>query len=289
MWEFRQWPTRRGSLAAVGLLPKKNGHRVVALYCTICSKDAELWPMGSIKGKIIKLNRGAVPCGCSASTSWAPWQKKLLATRAAAAAGLEILRFSGGSVQVRCAQHGVFDKTLKSLFSKETGCAACWYDSLRLPESELSARIKLREAESGLTVVSVKDGRLAIRCPEHGLYDASPDTFIRQRCGCPSCSSGGFKPQSPALVYVLASECGGYAKVGISGDLPKRLQKLATVTPFGFRLDCFRALPGAEARKLEKSAHRAFMTAGFSGFDGSTEWLRSDPSIRSFVLSTSGF
>lgn len=285
MHEKEQWFTRFGVLSVVSELPKQNRHRVVLLTCSICSTDAELWPTGSIRAKVIKLNRGARPCGCSTHIKWKPWQNLVRAKRGAARQNLIILENRpGDKVLVSCGNHAPFEKALKSLACRGTGCPDCWYESLRLCLVEKARRIAEREAETGLKVWGEACGFLTICCPTHGLYRATLDTFVRQRCGCPSCASGGFKPHRDAALYVLKSECGGYLKVGISGDLGKRIGKLEVETPFRFKLDCFRVLEGFSARAIEKRAHLQFESAGLNGFDGSTEWLKANPSIRTFVL-----
>lgn len=278
------WPTPKSFLRAVERLPDRNGHRVFSLECSVCSQDPEMWPPGSIVGRVIKLNSGAVPCGCSESTKWPEAQNQLRAERAAGKAGLKIERWiTDRRLVLRCSLHGAFEKSLKHLVTSGTGCLPCRYSSLRLPESELARRLSERQDESGIRVDGGLGDRLALACPIHGRYETSIDTFVRQKCGCPSCAFGGFKPHRRAALYLLKSECQAYLKVGITGGIKKRMQKLRLETPFSFRLVQVVRLNGFTAARLERQAHAQFESAGLCGFDGATEWLKTNPAVLTFI------
>lgn len=278
------WPTPKSFLRAVERLPDRNGHRVFSLECSVCSQDSELWPPGSIVGRILKLNRGAVPCGCSDGTKWSEAQNRIRAERAASKAGLKIERWvTNRRLAVSCRFHGTFEKSLKHLVTSGTACLPCWYSSLRLSESELTRRLSERQEESGIRVDGRFGDRLTLACPVHGWYEASIDTFVRQKCGCPSCAFGGFKPHRRAALYVLKSDCQAYLKVGITGGIKKRMQKLRLETPFSFSLEYVARLNGFTAARVEKLTHTRFESAGLSGFDGATEWLKTNPAVFTFI------
>lgn len=66
------FPTRLGGvLKVVNILGKdSNSTARFGLECSICSKDVELWPSGSIFGTKANITRGAQPCGCSSAPKW---------------------------------------------------------------------------------------------------------------------------------------------------------------------------------------------------------------------------
>lgn len=282
------WPTPKSFIRAVSLLPDRNGHRVFSLECSVCSQDSELWPPGNIVGKVTKLNRGVIPCGCSANPKWSTAQNVVRARRAAASTGLRIEKWLTPSrLLLTCIAHGPLEKSLKHLVTGGTGCLACWHEALRLPATEVSRRLTERQAETGVQVLSRTGSRLKLKCPQHGEYETSIDAFVRQKCGCPSCAFGGFKPHKRAALYVLKSDCNGYIKVGISGSIKRRMQKLHLQTPFYFTLEKVVRLNGFKALQLEKLVHDTFESAGLCKFDGATEWLKANPAILTFIQTDS--
>jgi len=52
------------------------------------------------------------------------------------------------------------------------------------------------------------------------------------------------------------------------------VQQLKSATPFDFHLIAKVKTTGAEAMRKEKYYHRKYESAGLTGFDGATEWLR---------------
>lgn len=91
-----QFPTPKGGfLTVTGVAGKRGGHAVFSLGCSVCSKDEELFPEGSItsvKGSLIK---GSVPCWCAKNPSWTQSQYETLVNRKCAERGYEFLGFVG--------------------------------------------------------------------------------------------------------------------------------------------------------------------------------------------------
>lgn len=98
--------------------------------------------------------------------------------------------------------------------------------------------------------------------------------------GCPSCAAGGFSPNSPGWLYALVSDDGGAIKVGITNKFKARMTRLRRETPFEFTyLFKRRFTVGLQARMLEKHFHEKYERAGYSGFQGATEWLKYSPGL----------
>ena len=57
------------------------------------------------------------------------------------------------------------------------------------------------------------------------------------------------------------------------------MPRLKKVTPFRFSVVARLESHGDKVREYERMLHKAFQTAGMSGFDGSTEWMVFDQGI----------
>jgi len=124
---------------------------------------------------------------------------------------------------------------------------------------------------------------VSVICSEHGSFRISFENLVYHERHCPSCAQYGFKIDRDGYVYALKSECGAYMKVGITNKPEIRIPQLSKATPFPFEVDGVFKTSGVNARHAERSAHLKFMSAGLSGFDGCTEWLRYDPAIIKYV------
>lgn len=287
-----QWSCDNGAkLTFVSESEQINGHRVAVLNCSVCSKDKQLWPAGSIRSKIIHMNNGRRPCGCSISPKWSVSQQALRASRALALDGYFFIgwenEFKGKDSKLiaHCPTHGSFTVSMGHLLTSGTRCQSCGNlrKSYSLPEimNKIDAAISGRDWSFSRFAGSFNGyaSRAIINCSEHGEWEASIDTIYRHRCGCPSCAITGFKNNRRSVLYALKSECGAYLKIGISGQPKKRFLKLSKQTPFSFTIEKIVRCSGNKAIALESIIHRMFESAGFRGWDGATEWLKYDPMI----------
>lgn len=279
-------------LTVVGDAEKVNGHIVKFLECSICSQDSELWPRGSLRMKRLHLRQGKTPCACSGCPRWTERQQGIRVARALADSHLLFFGWVDGAYRNKeskailwCDRHGFLFVTVGHIIGSGSRCRPCFYEDSRLDAGEIESKIRTLALRDGLSLISLTKGvpfsemRVVISCPKHGAWESPADPFLRQGCRCPGCSKGGFKPQSPGFVYALRSDCGAYLKVGITGETRLRFRTLRKATPFDFSIVGLRGLWGSEAKRLEKELLQSFETAGLSGFDGATEWLRYNPAI----------
>ena len=128
--------------------------------------------------------------------------------------------------------------------------------------------------------------RVLIECGRHGYFESTFHYVNQGNFGCMSCAAGsfGFDQTKPAHLYMLKSKCGGYAKIGISGNIKRRMRHLKTVTPFDFRLLHKWASTGTDVLRREREFHSRFESAGLSGFEGYSEWLKCSPDLESEFL-----
>lgn len=80
------------------------------------------------------------------------------------------------------------------------------------------------------------------------------------------------KPQAKSKIYVF--ECGGYRKVGIAQSIVKRHRQLQQASPHPIYLECYRTIPAAYARQIEKRVHQALREHHHRG-----EWFSTELAI----------
>lgn len=118
--------------------------------------------------------------------------------------------------------------------------------------------------------------KVIITCDIHGYFEMRPSDHIRGS-GCKFCSQYGFDLTKRGVMYTLMSEDEKYFKIGITGDLTRRLNELKRSTPFKFRMIDVVEGPGEYISNLEKIKHSECVSAGMTGFDGCTEWFLNFP------------
>lgn len=72
---------RGGQLVVTSVYKGKGGVAHFGLECSICSKDEELYPEGSIRSVKKSLLKGQAPCGCSFNPKWKEWQNNIRVER----------------------------------------------------------------------------------------------------------------------------------------------------------------------------------------------------------------
>lgn len=158
-------------------------------------------------------------------------------------------------------------------FKTGQGCRACAKKDPVLAEKELRQRAK----ERGFSIIgnyTRAKNRIDMACPSGHHCSPVIYHFKNGNGGCEHCATSGFDPTKEAFLYVLVGDKG--IKIGITGDLTTRMQKLKRDTPFDFSLYRVFSGVGSEVRACETIIKRGNPSLGFKGFDGATEWLVSD-------------
>lgn len=181
-----------------------------------------------------------------------------------------------------CSQHGNWElSTHKAIFGR--GCPKCKVDRLREVFSftpfiaEKRIREKFKDTswhfERWKTGYVNQKSKLICRCDFHGEWITSFDSISTQNTGCPTCAKYGFSCNLTGYLYALRSSCG-----------KKRVKGLQNKTPFSFdMIEQIKFENGSTCKELEKMFHDNFESAGFSGFDGATEWLKWTPEIQHWL------
>lgn len=183
---------------------------------------------------------------------------------------------------------GEFETDQTSLKIGRSPCRCGGLNKLTPMQRELQASM-IAESE-GYSFVgwdgeySNPKSRAIFNCPDHGNFKLRYDSFLYAGTRCTGCfGASGFQRDKLSFLYALKSECGAYIKVGISNRPEQRHKGLARSTPFEFEPIGIYQMDGTDALNLETMTHRKFMSAGFTGFDGATEWLRYDPEIIEYI------
>lgn len=98
--------------------------------CSTCSKDTELWPLGSIKSTIYRASKNA-PCGCSIRTRYVENQTRVRASRLAKLKGYTFKDWAEGykgnttKCHLLCAKHGPWNSTSFASLLEGKGCPKC--------------------------------------------------------------------------------------------------------------------------------------------------------------------
>lgn len=180
---------------------------------------------------------------------------------------------------INCEKHGEWLTTVKS-FCAGRRCPKCareYTGNVNKSNTEdFIAKARVIHGDTydySETEYHLSNIRCCIVCKTHGSFKITPEKHLAGR-GCPSCGKSGFDQTKPATLYAIRSDCGQYVKIGITNNFEQRFSQLRRATPFDVsvieRIEC----DGQTARQFEKMFHDEFESAGFTGFDGATEWLR---------------
>lgn len=186
---------------------------------------------------------------------------------------------------VRCRIDGFeWASRVNDLINKNKGCPQC-ANLRRWSSAENEQRIN-KSGDGKFKFVSWVGNhkniysKAIIRCLVDGFeWTAKVNDIVNCGSGCPKCSKHGFQLDKTGYLYALRSECGQYIKVGISNNPNRRHKELERRTPFKFNLVERISGDGAKISDLEKYFHGKHERAGFTGFDGATEWLICTPQL----------
>lgn len=228
--------------------------------------------------------------GCPKCSKKIRWTERDRISQINGIGGIEFLRWEShyknaySKAILRCVVHDYeFKAHSHSLINGGKGCPQC-AGRRRWTASEREQQIN---SISGISFVEWKDGFLnsqskaVVRCGVDGFeWSATVRDLIHNDSGCPKCSKHGYNKGKAGFLYILRSHCGKHVKVGISNSPKSRLTNLKRETPFGFSLiEMIEFCDGRVAYDLETYLHSKYVSSGFSGFDGATEWLVFDDRI----------
>lgn len=187
---------------------------------------------------------------------------------------------------VRCDVDGYeWEAYVNNLVNKKRGCIKCrgLNSSKILRSNDIDVINEINNASNGgFSVVGFVDRYVncysfveckCIKCNSH--WSASVTHLKSSKSGCPRCALYGYQLTKKGYLYLLRSDDGLLCKIGISNNHKKRIKQLKLSTPFIFNvIEIFSDDSGEKIANIEKYFHKKYESAGFSGFDGATEWLK---------------
>lgn len=191
---------------------------------------------------------------------------------------------------IYCPEHGMFEQT-PNRHLMGAGCNKCGVN--RTSQSKLlSTEVFVDRANElhnnkydySMTSYSTNYLKVKIVCKEHGVFLQTPNNHMMGN-GCPGCAETGFDQTKTSFIYLLRSECGRYAKIGITNKPSQRHAQLRRKTPFLFHVvECIEGV-GSWVSDVETDILNSFDPACFNDvFDGSTEWVLWSEGLRLTLL-----
>ena len=189
-------------------------------------------------------------------------------------------------VKIICREHGVFEQRPNTHINRRQGCRKCSgyakHDNTSF--SEKARVVHGNRYDYSLVEYISSQTPVKIKCPEHGVFEQRPGDHING-VRCPGCANTGFNSTKNGYVYLLRSECGQYAKIGITHNPKRRHSQLTKATPFPFHvIECIKGA-GSQVADAEREILNQFESVSFTeSFDGSTEWRLWSDEIRTKLL-----
>lgn len=192
-------------------------------------------------------------------------------------------------VIIKCDIHGESTKSVTDIVNKNSFCKNCGFESTRLKRklniNDVESRVIDKCQIKGYEYRGLVDGytnnqsSIILRCPSHGEWVTTFQTFMKSKHGCPNCRNHGYKTGTDGFLYILRSTCGQLMKIGITNNLDVRLSELKWYTPFEFNVIETMKSTAESVQVIEKGLHSIYVPAGMRGFNGATEWFKWDSSV----------
>lgn len=182
-------------------------------------------------------------------------------------------------VEIICKTHGAFWQIPNSHL-RGRGCPNCGVkrgaEKIALTlEKFITKSEEIHQHRYDYSLVNYTNNRTKVKisCHNHGEFLQTPDSHLAGQ-GCPSCRKTGFNIDGTAFVYFIISEDRDSIKIGITGNVEKRLDQLKRVTPFSFSTLKIIKDSAINCKNIESQYHVRFQSSGKKGFNGCTEWLK---------------
>lgn len=203
-----------------------------------------------------------------------------------------VYRGNNVKVSIHCREHGMFEQMPYSHL-KGKGCPTCGGTGKSTTKKFIKQASVVHNNKYNYSNVVYLNNftKVKIECCEHGSFEQPPNTHL-SGVGCPGCAKSGFDRTKDGYIYLMRSDCGRYAKIGITHKPKQRYLRLKNVTPFKFNIvECIRS-SGFLVAEVERKILDSTDKIDFSEtFEGHSEWrLWSDElRIKLLTLMNQGF
>lgn len=242
-----------GVLTVTGVVGRNSsGNAIFSLECSVCSKDEELFPAGSITSVKGGLVNGQVPCGCAFNPKWSQYQYATLIKRQCSERGYEFQGFVGkwkGAttyLKLHNLKNGnTWESTnVYSFLNNGVGCPLDGVAKRITTQTEREEQIKeVLKVEGGMFlgwsgVYKNQHSKFHWICGEGHSCETSGNSFLSGGCRCRTCKKikqceGGIgygyyhtRKEDQDNLYIIYFKKGNYIKVGRSFDVKQRLKGL---------------------------------------------------------------
>lgn len=189
---------------------------------------------------------------------------------------------STAKVKIICPNHGEFEQTAVSHMNGK-GCYLCHVNRVTTKTYTCNATsVHDGKYDYSLVNYTCSKDKIKIICPVHGIFEQVAGEHIRGH-GCGSCASYGFDKNSDAHLYFLISDDGNHIKIGVTNNVERRINELRLATPFPFSLVEKIQMIGSDAALSEKFIHSTMQSSSMCGFDGATEWFKTEEGVEEWV------
>lgn len=178
-------------------------------------------------------------------------------------------------VVITCNIHGDFEQiAFNHMLGK--GCPKCSlrYTYTTVEWVEIAIRKHGVNYDYSKTKFSNSKEKVVITCLRHGDFEQVASSHLMGK-GCPKCPN---RYDQPTAIYIMTN--GNQVKIGISLNPERRMGDMNRVQPFAAKLlSTWILCDFPTALKVEGKIHSCFSdkNAGFSGFNGATEWFNTTP------------
>lgn len=191
-------------------------------------------------------------------------------------------------VDIVCKIHGVFSQSYADHIHSGTGCPRCAFESTgkmnSMSQEGFTEKAKSLHGERydySKSKYTGSHNNLGIVCKLHGIFYQTPSNHFAGK-GCPSCPCNR---DQPTYVYLLRGN--NAVKVGIAMNLKTRMYRQSLTQPFTSHLvEKWLISDFPSAYRLEQAVHLELSQfhAGFTGFDGHSEWFTCSPEHAAKVI-----
>ena len=155
-------------------------------------------------------------------------------------------------VKIKCNIHGIFLQVPHNHLSGNC-CHKC-NPAKKMTKDEFIAKAEAAHGKGTYSYDNVEYKNnltsVSIVCQEHGVFKQTPTTHLKG-CGCPSCSTRGFRSTFPAHVYLFAND--DVFKVGITNrEVLTRLKQINKSSSLNLESVYYKKMYGETAQQVEQ-------------------------------------
>jgi hypothetical protein len=269
-----------GQLKVVGHNGSKGNKKQYILYCSVCSKDPELFGEGYFSSTKSSLDNNSIPCGCSTAPRWSKEQYFVLCSRKAKELGYKFIGFESDwaghktKIKMFCEKHEEW-----ATLSKGVGCPSCRTDKMRAAKLKPDSVIVESFMATGSFVSGTKFWRSErtnnlgwfaywnMYCPECEEYAEPKACHLIQ--GSIPCACSKRRQKECYITWLVDENNNPIAiKFGITNNLKRRIKEQNKLSKYSVQKGMVFAFPTVLAcKRAERECKEELVTKFMSKSD----------------------